>query len=351
MQRLYFATFVVGAALLCGHAEAGEPPAPLPQTLRDTGLFAAGSSATEIRPEIVSFSPQYPLWSDGATKRRWLHLPPDSFIDAAQVDAWEFPNGTRLWKEFSFDRRVETRLIERLEDGSWRFATYVWDDDGRDATLAPAEGIRALPVAGAPGGRYSIPAEADCRACHEGARTPVLGLSALQLSPERDPLAPHAEPLTSNQLQELVERGWLRNLPERLLDQPPRLPAASPVERAVLGYLHGNCGHCHGAPSAMGAAVPVPVRLEQSAADPVHGVTSALRSLVGAVSRFQLPAVGTHVIAPGSATQSVLPARMRSRDPRVQMPPLGTAIADQEAMALIERWIEDLPQQKEEPRP
>jgi hypothetical protein len=101
----------------------------------------------------------------------------------------------------------------------------------------------------------------------------------------------------------------------------------------------------------MGAAVPVPVRLEQSAADPVHGVTSALRSLVGAVSRFQLPAVGTHVIAPGSATQSVLPARMRSRDPRVQMPPLGTAIADQEAMALIERWIEDLPQQKEEPRP
>jgi hypothetical protein len=47
----------------------------------------------------------------------------------------------------------------------------------------------------------------------------------------------------------------------------------------------------------------------------------------------------------------VLPSRMRSRDPRVQMPPLGTAIAEYKALALIERWIEDLPQQKEESHP
>jgi len=33
----------------------------------------------------------------------------------------------------------------------------------------------------------------DCRACHEGRTTPVLGFSALQLSPDRDPNAPHAQ--------------------------------------------------------------------------------------------------------------------------------------------------------------
>jgi hypothetical protein len=55
--------------------------------------------------------------------------------------AWEFPPGTRLWKEFSVNgRRVETRLIERLDDGEWRFAAYAWNEAGREATLAPAEG-------------------------------------------------------------------------------------------------------------------------------------------------------------------------------------------------------------------
>ena len=37
----------------------------------------------------------------------------------------------------------------------------------------------------------------------------------------------------------------------------------------------------------------------------------------------------------------LLPQRMRSRDPRVQMPPLGTAMPDEQALALIERWIND----------
>jgi hypothetical protein len=31
--------------------------------------------------------------------------------------------------------------------------------------------------------------------------------------------------------------------------------------------------------------------------------------------------------------------RMRSRDARTQMPPLGTAIPDDATLALIERWI------------
>ncbi len=341
-----------GAALAVAGAAADEAPAPLPQSLRAAGLFVAGSTS-EVRPELLPFSPQYPLWSDGATKRRWLYLPPGTFIDASDPDAWDFPPGARLWKEFSLEKRVETRLIERLGDGSWRYATYVWDEDGRDAVLAPAEGIRSLSRPGAPNGRYSIPSELDCRACHEGAAVPVLGFSALQLSPDRDPLAPHAEPITGNLLQTIVERGLLRDLPAQVLDQPPRIVAASPVERAALGYLHGNCGHCHSAPSATGASVPVPVQLAQSVADPVQGASSVLRSLLGAISRFRLPgaSASAQVIAPRSAAHSVLPARMRSRDPRVQMPPLGTAIPDHEALALIERWIDhDLPHD-EEPQP
>ena len=59
--------------------------------------------------------------------------------------------------------------------------------------LAPAAGQRGAFDFG--GGRsHAIPAVSDCKVCHESRRTPVLGFSLLQLSPDRDPGAPHAEP-------------------------------------------------------------------------------------------------------------------------------------------------------------
>ena len=54
--------------------------------------------------------------------------------------------------------------------------------------LVPEDGA-VVAVADAPGGRYSVPSRNDCLACHEGPAVPVLGFSALQLSPDRDPLA------------------------------------------------------------------------------------------------------------------------------------------------------------------
>jgi hypothetical protein len=325
--------FTLVLAAFCGVlAEAGT----LPEHLRDTGYGGA---------ELIAFSPQYPLWSDGASKQRWIFLPPGTHIDASDPDAWDFPSGTRLYKDFSFGRRIETRVIERNADGSWQFGVYVWNEAGTDAVLAPADGIRTLPVAAAPEGRYAIPSVYDCQACHEGPRVPVLGFSTLQLSADRDPLAPHADASPSPDLAALTRRGLLRNLPRELLDTPPRIAAASPVERAALGYLHGNCGHCHGAADVVDAAVPVGLRLAQGSARQ-DGNATLLRSLVNAPSRFRFAGAAGEappIIRPGNAGHSVLPRRMRARDPRTQMPPLGTALPDLDALALLTRWIEELP--------
>jgi len=340
-------------ALVAAQAAEAAPPRlaavqPLPGTLSETGLFVAGST-TVVRPGVLAFTPQYPLWSDGATKRRWIQLPPGTAIDARRADAWEFPPGTRLWKEFSVGRRVETRLIERLADGSWRFAAYVWNAEGTEAVLAPARGIAVLPVAGAPQGRYTIPSEADCRACHEGAAAPVLGFSALQLSSDRDPLAPHAEPpgLSDVDLNRLVARGLVRNLPAALQSVPPRIAARTPAERAVLGYLHGNCGHCHGEPE-VGSSVPVSLQLTQSLTNGASAET-VMRSMVGAPSRFRSAAgAQNRIVTPGEPASSVLVLRMQTRNPQVQMPPLGTQLPDLQALELIERWIRTDVQPREE---
>ncbi|MFC4307807.1 hypothetical protein ACFPN2_01825 [Steroidobacter flavus] len=313
---------------------------PLPVHLSDTGLFVKGST-TEVHPEVVSFSPQYPLWSDGAIKRRWIYLPPGTFIDASRPSAWEFPEGTRLWKEFRLERRVETRFIERLADGSWRYATYVWSEDEKDAVLASGDGIPSLALNSTEPRKYSIPSESDCRACHEGPAVPVLGFSALQLSPDRDPLAAHGESPRSDEvdLSQLIERGLVRNLPESLIKTPPRISAASPTERAALGYLHGNCGHCH--TDSSDASVPIDLRLAQGVADPASS-QKVLRSLRSSTAQFRLPGTTTAVplVSPGASHDSALLMRMRSRDASVQMPPLGTAMPDSEGLALIARWID-----------
>lgn len=324
--------FILVVAALSGVlAQAG----PLPAHLRDTGHGGA---------ELIAFSPQYPLWTDGAAKQRWIRLPPGTFIDASDPEAWQFPAGTRLYKDFSFGRRVETRVMERNADGSWQFGVYLWNEDGTDAVLAPAEGIRALRVPEAPGGRYDLPSLYDCQACHEGPRVPVLGFSLLQLSGDRDPLAPHADAKAPTDLAALARRGLLRNLPQSLLANPPRIAAATPVERAALGYLHGNCGHCHGAPGSSDIAVPVGLRLAQGITRQ-DGNAGVLRSLVNAPSRFRFAdaAGAPTIVLPGNAAGSVLPLRMRSRDPRTQMPPLGTTVPDLEALALLRRWIDELP--------
>jgi hypothetical protein len=341
MLRHGLIIFCLLTALGAGGARADDARA-LPRHLRDTGLYVAGSTS-EVRADVMAFSPQYPLWSDGATKRRWIWLPPGTSIDAAAADAWDFPRGTKLWKEFSHGGAIETRYLERGMDGAWRFGSYVWNAEGTDAVLAPASGIREIAAAGAPNGRYSIPAEDDCRACHEGAPVPVLGFSALQLSPDRDPLAPHAEKVANAvDLKTLASRGVLKNLSAALIARPPRIAASSPAERAALGYLHGNCGNCH---NDEGPLAVLEMTLAQRVAAPPGAQDAVKRSIVDVPSQFRARGAPRDAarIEPGRLDVSVIAMRMGSRDPLQQMPPLGSQAVDAEALSLLARWIETLP--------
>lgn len=307
------------------------------------GAARGGDALPPLPAEAMSFTPQYSLWSDGATKRRWIALPEGGAIDASEPGAWRFPAGTKLRKEFSVaGRRVETRTIERAGDGSWQFRAYIWNDAQDEAQLAPVAGATVvLPD----GGRYRIPSQDDCRACHEGGATPVLGFNALQLSPDRDPLAPHAEPPRPGDvdLATLAAGGKLRGLPSSWLASPPRIAAPTPAGRAALGYFNANCGHCHADPRLTPGAVPVELQLAIDVSDPASA-GRVLRTLTAGQGRYRAAgATDARVLVPGDPRAGTLLARVRSRDPRVRMPPLGTVKPDLEAIALIERWIaEDL---------
>lgn len=325
MQRLFELLRLSARAVVLVLASSATAQTPdFAPSLRAAGFFSA---------DKLRFSPQYPLWSDGADKKRFIELPSGGTIDTSDPDAWRFPRGTRLWKTFTHgERAVETRLIEHGADGRWRYATYLWRADGQDADLAPARGATlALPEA--PRGRYVVPGRGDCIACHGGATVPVLGFSALQLAGERG--------AAESTLRRLVERGLLHGLPPALLETPPQIAAANEVERAALGYLHGNCAHCH---HAHEGRVPVRLNLMQRVVDPGASAAQVLRSMLDAPSRYQRgDDAGAHALVPGDADASVLMQRMRARDGRTQMPPLGTEVADAESLALLARWINNLP--------
>jgi hypothetical protein len=315
--------------------------AAAPRWLSQTGLYGEdGAIAAGNRP----FTPQYPLWTDGAAKARWIHLPEGSRIDVADADAWRFPVGTKLWKEFAWNgRKVETRLLWLAAPDQWVFAAYVWDEAQRDAELAPEGGVPdAYEVAS--GRHHSIPGRADCLACHAASPTTVLGFSALQLSDDRDPLAPHAEPLPTGAitLRELVDEDRLSPPRPQWAASPPRIRASDPVERAALGYLAANCGTCHndrGSLARLGLALHHNVAADPLAPEP------ALLTALDAPGRWQVPGVApdsSRVVAPGAPERSALAYRLASRRPSSQMPPLGTVIRDDEGLELVRRWIAEL---------
>jgi hypothetical protein len=146
----------------------------------------------------------------------------------------------------------------------------VWNAEGTEAVLAPAGGIP----------RLGIPSREDCLACHEGAPVPILGYSAVQLG---DTIA-----------------------------------ARTAEERAALGYLHGNCGHCHNE-SALEATG---LYFAQSAAAPQRSAARTRESL--------------------AARADEIVRRLESNNAYVRMPPLGVSIADANGAAAIHRYLEQL---------
>ena len=319
-------------------ASASSPPRP-PQWLSETGLFSNVASLT-VDPRHRAFSPQYPLWSDAAQKRRWVSLPAGTTIDVTDIDAWDFPAGTRFWKEFSFGgRRVETRMLVKSSDTAWSFASYVWNEGQTDAELAPSSGLRNVADI-APGKTHSIPSVEDCRACHDSARTEILGFTALQLSDDRDTGAPHAEPLGNDMLtlRGLVDEGRLHPARPEFVSAPPRIPSASPRERAALGYLSTNCGSCHNTSSSLAS-------LKLTFRQPAYGGGLAVvGASLGRRTKWDRPGAvpeTTTVIDRVTPEHGALLFRMRSRRSTSQMPPLGTVLPDRDAIDLVNEWAHE----------
>jgi hypothetical protein len=323
-----------------GQGGVGEPEIVARELLSQTGLFA--DIATETLGErVVAFAPQFQLWTDGATKRRWLHIPDGEQIDSSDIDEWEFPIGTKVWKEFSRDGiRVETRLIEKLpperaSEGfeGWLSIAYVWNDEQSDALAAPLGQLNAK------GTEHDVPDQEACGRCHDMRVDKPLGVSAVQLNHTGEGAT----------LQSLLDTGWLSEAPTVDLTVP-----GDEQVRQVLGYLHANCGHCHRARAPVNNRVQsLRLWLESDALGSVEQ-TEAFQALVNQYSESGQGSVNPYRVVGGDPDSSELLRRITIRQGSteldgamlegidaddVPMPPLGTELPDESAIGLVRSWI------------
>ena len=307
-----------GRYWVCDEVDATQT-AQLPQRLSETGLYADIATGA-LAPGVWAYTPQFELWSDGAEKQRWILLPNDRPIDTSNLDEWRFPQGTKVWKQFSVGGvRIETRLLEKRGpgDADWLSLAYVWSPDAKDAIAAPLGAIDAQHTG------HDVPAAGECSACHAGRRSFILGFSAIQLA---------ASAATDEiDLDTLIHRGLLSNPPE----SSPVVPGNA-VEAAALGYLHANCSHCHNQtrPARSGARCFDPEKdddftLEVAQLDDVLS-TPTYRTVVG------------HAVKRGNPDDSKLYKLVTSRGLFKQMPPLATEKVDSAAVANLRLWIEGL---------
>lgn len=306
-----------------------------PATLADTGL-CMDAGCTQISPTAKPYTPQYTLWSDGATKRRWISLPAGMTIDTSNPNFWKFPVGTKVWKEFTRDGvRVETRFMMKLladdaTPGAWFFASYAWNAAQNATTEATPGGM--MDVSGT---THDIPSRQQCRRCHENTPGRVLGFQALSLdfqgaSGELD-------------LDDLVAANALSVPPPAAsgAGQPHYPLPGTAVDKAAYGYLHANCGGCHNPTSAITASTPLHLRMDVTKLGSVAEMPARVATLNvnGTVGGLNGP-----IVKPNDPGASVMITRMTALTSPPRMPEIGSEVVDQTGgVSIVTAWINQPP--------
>ncbi len=314
-------------------ADAAAPDAEIdasifPATLAETGLYSNFANET-LAPGVEEYTPAWPLWSDGAVKRRWVLLPSGTTIDTSDMDHWVLPEGTKLWKEFSTPGglRIETRFLWKMGplESDWYYMAYAWNMDTTEAVAVPMGVVDAL------GTTFDIPRDRDCRTCHQRQADFALGFSAVQLA--------HSN--AGVNLDTLVADSKLSVLP---VGDSPYFPVpGTGNEQAVLGYLHGNCGGCHdGGNNDVGDTTNDLVLRLGVGALATPETTTPYTMTVGVAPQFSIMGT-TALIEPQDIDASAIYVRMNSRGNNLQMPPKGSNVVDGDFLLVLEAWINSLP--------
>ncbi|USD66069.1 SO2930 family diheme c-type cytochrome [Vibrio sp. SCSIO 43136] len=328
-----------------------------------TGLNTANANGT-------LYTMQTQLFTDYASKYRFVVMPQGSSADYMQNETFIFPVGTVLIKSFALpkdtatrgitnEELIETRLLIKRTSG-WIALPYVWNEDYSDAqlTAAPINLDRTITHDGATMSfAYGVPGRDQCTTCHninKDITDPTGKVQAAGFAP----IGPKARSLnsghtygstTQNQLEYWSDNGLLINLPTNmaLVQDVPVFDGtegvvttnltATEIEDYAKAYLDINCAHCHrdeGKASSTGLYLPD--WLAYTGNEETHGRCRTSLTSTKASTTIDL--------WPGDADKSLIHYRMSITDGE-KMPELGRDLVHSEGLALVKTWINQLPYQ------
>ncbi|MFO0825997.1 MAG: PQQ-dependent sugar dehydrogenase, partial [Gemmataceae bacterium] len=343
-----------------------------PKKLSESGLFDSVKDH-KMKPSVVPYSVNATFWSDGAHKERFVALPPGEGIELTGNRGWKFPDRTVLVKSFALEttegdaasrKWIETRFMTK-QAGEWYGYSYVWNDDGTDATLLDAKGMdKTFTIKTANGERkqtWHYPSRAECMVCHSRAQNYVLGLCELQMNKT------HTYPSgrSNNQIREFEHLGmfkvdWLAENKGRIPDDAKPQADQRPVKASTLlnrppsaftkalvdpydqtqkldararSWLHANCSSCHVEAGGGNALMELEFstafdKMRIANVDPVH-------------TKFDIK--DAKLLVPGSPEKSILVHRLGQRGEKTgQMPPLASSRVDETGLALMREWVKSL---------
>lgn len=290
---------------------------------------------------VLPYKPESELFTDYAQKKRFVWMPIGE--KAAYVNDYsilELPVGAALIKNFYYNnvqpsnttRIIETRVMIRKNDG-WIYANYVWNSEQTEAFL-DLQGS-TTPITWVENSvqktiDYVIPNEMQCAGCHtiSGSKKPI-GIKPQNLNANYS-----FSDGTKNQLKKWVNFGYLENnLPSNIISVVNYKDTSKPLELRVRSYFDSNCAHCHqdgGYASFFNLKFAFNETIDQTK----MGVCVSPNHIV--------PGIEGRIIKPGNINQSLLYYRINTNDPYYRMPFLGRTIVQEEAVLLMEQWINSL---------
>ncbi len=294
-------------------------PLVVPQllpNLSDLNLFAGNLNDLTPSARAFEYNLNTPLFTDYAHKQRLIALPPGTSMDYIDNGFPDFPDNTLISKTFYYynDERdeslgktmIETRILIKT-NGTWELGNYKWNADQTDATLDDM--AHTVPVSFVDNNgttntiNYGIPSMQDCINCHNSDATIT-------------PIGPKLRTMNfNNQLQDFISSGYLTSLtdPTSVTTLPNWEDTSYSLEERSRAYFDVNCAHCHS-----------------------DGGYCQFQSQLRLT--YETPFVDSMIFERKGSIDN----RMRTYNPGISMPLIGTSLVHDEGYALIRQYLNTL---------
>ncbi|WP_408031253.1 SO2930 family diheme c-type cytochrome [Tenacibaculum xiamenense] len=301
-----------------------------------------------VSKRVIPYELNSPLFTDYASKKRFIVIPKDKTISYKENGVLDFPLGTIIIKNFYYtsnelnkpnDQIIETRLLI-LDSASkkWVPLPYIWNEDQTEAYLyilgKDIDIVRKNEKSEEQAFMYSVPNINMCKNCH------VKNTKIVPLGPTARQINRYNQVFDSNQIDYLITNSFIEGIKSSA--NSPKIPnyldEKVSINNRARAYLDVNCAHCH---REGGSAKTSGLHLNYLQNDMYKvGVNKPPVAAGKGSGNLDFD------IVEGKPNESILMYRMKHLEPDIVMPEIGKNTLHKEGVELIEKWIISLDKKK-----